>query len=32
MPREKAYDILLGMKGKLEGRLSRLFREVALKR
>ncbi len=32
MPREKAYEILLGMKGKLEGPLVEAFREVALKR
>jgi putative nucleotidyltransferase with HDIG domain len=32
MPREKAYEILLGMKGKLERPLVEAFREVALKR
>lgn len=32
LPREKAYDILLGMKGKLERPLVAAFREVALKR
>lgn len=32
MPRETAYEILLGMKGKLEGPLVEAFREVALKR
>ena len=32
MPREKAYEILLGMKGKLERPLVGAFREVALKR
>jgi putative nucleotidyltransferase with HDIG domain len=32
MPREKAYEILLGMKGKLERPLVAAFREVALKR
>jgi HD-GYP domain-containing protein (c-di-GMP phosphodiesterase class II) len=32
MPREKAYEILLDMKGKLERPLVGAFREVALKR
>jgi putative nucleotidyltransferase with HDIG domain len=32
MPREKAYEILLEMKGKLERPLVEAFREVALKR
>ena len=32
MPRETAYEILMGMKGKLEGPLVEAFREVALKR
>lgn len=32
MPREKAYDILLDMKGKLERPLVLAFRDVALKR
>jgi len=32
MPREKAYEILLDMKGKLERPLVEAFREVALKR
>jgi putative nucleotidyltransferase with HDIG domain len=32
MPREKAYEILLDMKGKLEMPLVHAFREVALKR
>jgi putative nucleotidyltransferase with HDIG domain len=32
MPREKAYEILLGMKGKLERPLVEAFREVALSR
>jgi putative nucleotidyltransferase with HDIG domain len=32
MPREKAYDILLGMHGKLEKPLVEAFREVALNR
>ena len=31
MSREKAYEILLGMKGKLERPLVEAFREVALK-
>jgi putative nucleotidyltransferase with HDIG domain len=32
MPREKAYEILLGMHGKLERALVKAFREVALSR
>jgi putative nucleotidyltransferase with HDIG domain len=32
MPREKAYDVLLGMNGKLERPLVEAFREVALSR
>jgi len=32
MPRATAYEILMGMKGKLEGPLVEAFREVALKR
>jgi len=32
MPREKAYQILLGMQGKLEAPLVHAFREVALGR
>ena len=32
MPREKAYEILLGMQGKLERSLVEAFREVALSR
>jgi len=32
MPREKAYDILLGMRGKLEKPLVEVFRDVALNR
>ena len=32
MPREKAYDILLGMQGKLEKPLLHAFRDVALNR
>jgi hypothetical protein len=32
MPREKAYDILLSMNGKLEKPLVEAFREVALSR
>jgi HD-GYP domain-containing protein (c-di-GMP phosphodiesterase class II) len=32
LPREKAYEILLDMKGKLERPLVEAFREVALKR
>ena len=32
MPREKAYEILLDMKGKLERPLVEAFREVALSR
>ena len=32
MPREKAYEIMLGMKGKLERPLVAAFREVALNR
>jgi len=32
IPREKAYDILLGMSGKLEKPLVHAFRDVALNR
>jgi HD-GYP domain-containing protein (c-di-GMP phosphodiesterase class II) len=32
LPREKAYDILLGMDGKLEKPLVHAFRDVALSR
>jgi putative nucleotidyltransferase with HDIG domain len=32
MPRSTAYEILMGMKGKLEGSLIEAFKEVALKR
>jgi hypothetical protein len=32
MPREKAYEILQGMNGKLERPLVEAFREVALSR
>lgn len=32
MPREKAYDILLGMNGKLEKPLVHAFRDLALNR
>jgi HD-GYP domain-containing protein (c-di-GMP phosphodiesterase class II) len=32
MPREKAYEILLGMHGKLEKPLVEIFRDVALNR